>query len=139
MVKGITYILANDTDVQALVGRNKAGDKFKVYPVIAPASEVPPFIVVVQTGKVPVECKGYPTTQVYTYDVYSYHNNYDSAEALDAAVCAALERNEGMFNGVEFQEIRRTNTIDSSSVDAETQVYAKISSFESMVNEDQIA
>lgn len=134
MVKGITYILKNNAGVQALVGQNAAGDKYKVYPVVAPASETHPFITVSQTGRSPIESKEAPNTRIYTYDVVSYSENYDGAEAIDNAVIAALDFTEGTFNGVEFQEIRHTNTVDGNA--APDGLYSKISSFEAWVNED---
>lgn len=137
MVKGITYILNNDNTFQARVGLNVAGVKYKVYPVVCPNPEVFPYSVVKQTGKTPVECKDGPaTTFIYTYDVYSFHQNYDTAETIDAAVVAALSLPDGgTFNAVVFQDIRFTNSVDG--YDKDYRLYAKITSFEAMVDEDQ--
>lgn len=134
MVKGITYILKNNAGVQALVGLNAAGDKYKVYPVVAPSSEVHPFITVSLTGKAPIESKEAPNTRIYTYDVVSYHQNYDGAEALDNAVVEALDWQEGTHNNVVFQEIRHTNTVDGNM--EPDGLFSKVSSFEAWVDEN---
>ena len=136
MVKGITHILKQTAGVQSLVGLNAAGDKYKVYPVVCPQGEKAPYIVVFQTGKTPIECKGVATSYVYTYDVYSVHTNYDTAEGLDAAVVDALNfKTAGTYNSVVFQEIRHTNTTDGQ-YNEDQGLFTKVSSFEAMVDED---
>jgi hypothetical protein len=137
MVKGITHILTNDSNVQALVEQNKAGSKYKVYPNICDQPETFPYSVVRLAGKVPEQCKGIdPTTYNYRYDVLSFHKNYEDCEDLDRAVVAALTKPDGgTFNTVVFQDIRHVNTVDSYS--EEYQLHVKVSSFEAMVNEDQ--
>ena len=135
MVKGITYILKNNSGVQALIGQNVAGEKYKVYPVVCANPESPPYIVVKMTGRTPVDCKGSaPTTFIYTYDVYAFHENYDSAEDIAEAVEAALELpGGGTHNSVVFDEIRYTNRADG--YDEKYHVFAQISSFEAQVDE----
>jgi len=137
MVRGITYILANDSNVRALVGLNKAEDKYKAYPNVCPQPEKFPYSVVRQTGKSPIECKGtVPDTYEYHYDVSSFHTSYESCEELDDAVVEALIKlNGGTFNAVVFQEIRHTNTVDQYS--AEYNLHVKTSSFIAWVDEDQ--
>jgi hypothetical protein len=137
MVKGITYILANDSKVQALVGRNQGDTKYKVYPNICAQPEKFPYVVVRQSGKVPIDCKGsVPTTYEYRYDVMSFHKSYDDCEQLDDAVVEALIKLEGgTFNTVIFQDIRHVNTVDQYA--DVYQMHVKVSSFEAMVNEDQ--
>lgn len=137
MVKGITYLLVNDSNVQALVGRNNADTKYKAYPNVCPQPEKFPYSIVRQTGKQPVECKGMdPNTYQYRYDVLSFHKNYDDCEALDNAVVAALSLPDGgTYNAVVFQDIRHVNTVDQYV--NEYFLHVKISTFEAMVNEDQ--
>lgn len=137
MVKGITHILINDSAVQSEAGRNKADTKYKVYPVVCPEPEKFPYSVVRQTGKVPEECKGMvANTYTYSYDVISFHDSYDRVTALDLAVVAALSKpNNTTANGVAFQYIRHTNTRDDFTIGDGWKLYAKISSFEAMVDE----
>jgi hypothetical protein len=137
MVKGITYILTSDSNVQALVGRNTLNTKYKAYPNVCPSPENFPYSVVKLTGKTPDECKGMdPNAYNYSYNVLSYHKNYDDCEDLDLAVVAALSKPDGgTYNGVVFQDIRHTNTVDGYIDDYE--LHVKISSFEAFINEDQ--
>jgi hypothetical protein len=140
MVKGITHILANDSANQSLVGRNDVNDKYKVYPGYCPNMENHPYQVVKQTKKVPIACKGSdPNTYAYGYDVMSFHVSYDEAELLDDAVVEALSMPDGgNHNGVDFQEIYHVNTRDEViQLESKKILHCKISSFESMVNEDQ--
>lgn len=137
MVKGITHILTNNAAVQNLVGRNKANTKYKAYPGICGEPEKFPYSIVRQTGKTPVgECKdGQGSTYDYSYDVFSYHVNYEEAEAIDAAVVNALQGTSGTHNSVVFTEdIRHINTVDGDYV-AEFKLHVKVSSFQATVEE----
>jgi len=135
MVKGITHILKNNTGVKNLIGQNTAGDKHKVYPVVCPFPEKSPYIVVIQTGRTPIDCKGSaPTTFDYSYDVYSFDKNYDTGVSINAAVITALSLpNGGTHNSVKFDDIRYVN--EKEAYDKEYSLYAKISSFEAQVDE----
>lgn len=135
MVKGITHILKSDAAFQSAVGQNEAGDKYKVYPVVCPYPEKAPYSVVIQTGKTPIECKGgTPTSFTYTYDVYSFHVNYDTVVTINQAVIDALSLpNGGTYNGVVFDDIRFTN--EREAYDKDYSLFAKISSFEAQVDE----
>ena len=135
MVKGITHILKNNATVQSLIGQNAAGEKYKVYPVVCPFPEKSPYIVVIQTGKTPIECKGSaPTTFIYTYDVYSFATNYDTVVSINEAVIDALSLPDGgTHNTVKFDEIRFTN--EKEAYDKDYSLFAKISSFEAQVDE----
>jgi hypothetical protein len=135
MVKGITHILKNNAGVQTLIGQNVAGEKYKVYPVVCPTPEVPPYIVVKMTNRAPIDCKGSaPTTFIYSYDVYSFHPNYDTAVSIANAVEEALSLPDGVSaNSVVFDDIRYTNRVDG--YDEKYGVYAQISSFEAQVDE----
>lgn len=138
MVKGIIYLLVNDSNVQALVGENVASNKYKVYPNICAQPEKFPYCIVRLTGKTPTaDCKDSdPTSYDYKYEVLSFHKNYEDCEGLDRAVVAALTKpTGGTFNGVVYQDIRHRNTVDSYAADY--QLHAKISTFEAFVNEDQ--
>lgn len=135
MVKGITHILKNNSGVQALIGQNTSGDKYKVYPVVCPNPETSPYIVVIQTGKTPIECKGMvPNAFTYSYEVYSFSPNYDTAVSINEAVITALSLPDGgTHNGVNFSEIRFTN--EREGYDKDYSLYGKISSFEAQVDE----
>lgn len=135
MVKGIVHILINDSAVRTEVGRNKADDKYKVYPVVCPSQEEKKYITVSQTGKPPVECKtGNPTSWDGRFDVICWAKNYDDLDAMEAAVVAALDnKTEGTYNGVLFSEIRYADGKDMFS--NESQLYARVISFNCWIDE----
>lgn len=137
MVKGIIHILINDSNVQAQVGRNKLNTKYKAYPNVCAQPEKFPYSIVRLAGKQPEECKDSdPTTYNYRYEVLTFHQSYNECEELDLFIVAAVSKpNGGTFNGVVFQDIRHTNTIDAYV--EKYQLHVKISTFEAMVNEDQ--
>lgn len=135
MVKGITSILIGDSDVQSVVGRNKADDKWKVYPVVCPSQEEKKYITVSQTGKPPVECKtGSPTSWDGTFDVICWAKNYDDLDEMEVAVVDALDNKaDGTYNGVHLSEIRYANGKDLFS--NEYQLYARVISFNCWIDE----
>ena len=135
MVKGITHILKSNAGVRALIGQNEAGDKYKVYPVMCPNPEKSPYIVVIQTARTPIDCKGSsPTSFDYSYDVYSFDANYDTVVSINHTVIDALDlQTKATHNSVVFDEIRFTN--EKEAYDKDYRLYAKISSFEAQVDE----
>lgn len=135
MVKGIIYILINDNAVKTAVGKNKADDKWKVYPMVCPSQEEKKYITVQQTGKIPVECKtGGADSFDGTFDCVCWAKNYDDLEPLENAIRAALDNKaSGTYNGVELDEIRYQNSVDKFS--NEMQLYARVVSFKCWVNE----
>ena len=129
MIKGITYILKNDSTFQSIVGQNAALSKYKAYPVISPQTEVVPFSVcrmnskrMIGKGRNEFEC---------SFTVSSYHKNYDDVEDLDYAVVQALVPRTGTYNGVTFGYIEFENTSDSFEMQGE--LYGKVSSFNCQV------
>jgi hypothetical protein len=136
MVKAITYILANNASVQTLVGRNKANDKYKVYPVVCPSAEENKYLVVSKTSNIPVECKqGRPTSFDSSFDVFAYCKNYDDLDELTEAVKSALDRiASNTYNGVNLSEVRYANEKDLFSND--NQLYVRQISFNCWIDED---
>ena len=113
MIQGVTYILNNDATFQGIAGLNKAGAKYKAYPVICPLPEEAPYSVVLLTGKISFgQCKDADTTFSYSFDVVSYHKNFEDVVTLDEAVVDALVGKTGTYNSIVFNEIRFDNTRD---------------------------
>ncbi|MEB3210267.1 MAG: hypothetical protein VKL39_02885 [Leptolyngbyaceae bacterium] len=111
MTTGIIQILINNNTVRSLVGLNKAGDKYKVYPLIVPQPEKHPYIVVRLIGRPPVECKDVsPSSFTPTVEVLCYHENYEGALALEEAVINALDNTTGTYGGVRINELRYSDT-----------------------------
>lgn len=136
MVRGVTHILKNDVSFQNEAGQNKAGTKYKAYPVVAGQSEELPYSVVRQLSYIPRQCaQGRPTQYDVSFVVASFHKNFEDCEQLDEAVRDALDEKSGTHNGVQFVKIRHENTEDGD-FDAERNCYSKISRFIALVNEN---
>jgi len=140
MIKGVTYILKNDVTFQTIVGQNAALSKYKVYPVIAPQTEIIPYSVVRMTSKELLH-KGQSGSNRNSYEVNfsvaSYHKNYDDVDLLDQAVIQALVPFRGSANGVTFGYIEFTNSSDDY-VEAYGGLYARVSSFRAQVTLDAL-
>ena len=115
MVSDVNDILKGNSGVQSLLGLNKAGDKYKVYPVVVPSSEVGPYIAVslVSKSRLAKDCDFN-----YGYQVSSYAKSYDAVTALNDAVIVALEGGGYIF----------TNESDGYNNDHE--LYVKTSTFD---------
>jgi hypothetical protein len=101
MTEGIIEILVANGTVQTLVGRNVANTKYKVYPIITPQSERPPYITVQMTSRTAVPCKeGRPTAFISTATVNLYTVNYDDCRDLSEAVADAVDGQ--MFIGADY-------------------------------------
>lgn len=140
MVKGITYILINDSTVGTLVGNNLAGSTKKVYPIISTQSEKMPLVTVYETSRVPEYCKGTrPTNFNYSYEIHVYSTDYEGANAICVAIVDALEEANisSPINGVKFNDrIRNTNRRDDGYIE-DYKAYAKVLTFEAVVYEGQ--
>lgn len=114
MTEGVVAILIADTNVQQLVGENKARDKFKVYPVVVPQGESHPYVAVKMTSRPPMECKGQrPSAFMPTVNVFCYAQNYEDALDIEAAVIDALDNKEGgVYGGQSLRYLRYTNSAE---------------------------
>ena len=137
MVNAVTYILENNAGVQALVGLNKERDKYKVYPVMVPISEVEPYIAVRLMSKtlIAVGC-GYN----YRFQTTCYDASYDAVTTLNDAIRTALEgQASGTINGVDFAYLNFITehdefTVDRISITFEHGLYMKVSTFEGIAS-----
>lgn len=136
MTEGIVDILINDSTVQSLVGQNKIGDKYKVYPLIVPQKEQAPYIVCRMTSRPPVDCKS-SRASMFTPSVavYCYAVNYNDCLDLERAVINALDNISGNSNGVQFSQIRYADSSeDFINVDGNG-LYVRIPIFNCIENE----
>lgn len=90
MVTGVIDLLIADATIQGIVGLNSDGDKYKVYPVIAPQKEKYPYIIVRQVSKIRIG-KGCPYSG--GVEVTSVHKSYDEVVECDDAVISLLDGN----------------------------------------------
>lgn len=128
MIKAVTYILDNDTTVKSLVGpRSGATTDYKVFPVVVPATEKPPYIAVRLTGKTSA---GPGCGYIYTVQVVCYETSYDRVTALNDAIVSALTAQaSGTVNGVTYSYINFINESDDFVKDGH-ELYVKVSTFE---------
>lgn len=115
MTEAIVAILIADTNVQTLVGQNKAEDKYKVYPVIVPEGEEHPYIVVRTTSRPPEECKNQRASAFMpSATVFCYAQNYEDVLAIEAAVVDALDhKTGGTYGGINVNNLRYIDTSDA--------------------------
>jgi hypothetical protein len=138
MTEGIVAILIADSNVQTLIGDNKASDKYKVYPVVVPQGEVHPYIAVKTTSRLPVECKGQrPSAFTPSATVYCYAQNYEDALAIEVAVIDALDHKVwGNYGGTNLQNLRYVNTSeDFIQTNDGIGLYVRMPQFEAQENE----
>lgn len=127
MIKAITYILENDSNVASLVGNNAANDKTKVYPVVVPSSEKAPYIAVRMTSR-SLLAKG--CSFLYGFEVICYANSYDDVSEIEDVVTTCLTGyTPGNVNGFTIGRINFTN--ESDDFVKEHNLFVKVLSFES--------
>jgi hypothetical protein len=134
MTEGIVTILKGDSEIQALIGNNKAGTKVKVYAGIAPQPEDAPYIVVRRTGKTPTPCKGgRPGMDTHRFQVVFYHKNYEGLNNIELAIEAALDQKSGKYEGYTFKIIVLADAYDELYL-REHNLHARVMDFEALVN-----
>jgi len=137
MTQGIIDILIDDSTVQRLVGQNAAENKYKVYPLVVPQDEKPPYIVVKLASKPAIPCKGQrPTSFQPTANVFCYAVNYEETLALETAVINALDGlTAGTYNGINFSYLRYVDTSEDYINTDGTGLYVRLPLFEAQTDE----
>jgi hypothetical protein len=125
MTSGITEILTDSVAVQSLVGRNEAGDKWKVYPFKAPQTEKGPYMVVAKTSNsAQSQGKEIESTLDYpTYDVLSYAKNFRTTELMSIAARAALDNVTSVTSVCTFKRIWLVTDRDAFDESADMYVH----------------
>jgi hypothetical protein len=125
MTSGIIEILTDSVTVQGLVGQNRAGTKYKVYPTVCPDTEDQPYVVVSKTsnntqsqGKDVDSLLDYPT-----YDIRAYSKNFRTTEEISEACRAAVDNMASVTDVCEFRRIWAINDYDAFDNDAELYVH----------------
>jgi len=114
MITGLLQAIKNDATVQSRVGQNQASNTHKVYPVVCPQGEEPPYILVRLGSREP---RGAGKSCNPTYDelivvVASYSDKYSEIENLDSASFHVLEGATGTIEGSEWDFIRLVDSKD---------------------------
>jgi hypothetical protein len=107
MTTALIDILIENSTVRNLAGRNVRDDKWKIYPLVVPQGEKPPYIVVRTTSRPPIFCKGSsPNDFTPTAEVTCYAVNYDDTLTMEAAVINALDEKEGVHADVRIMSLK---------------------------------
>lgn len=136
VVKAACEILNTDTDVQAILGRNKVDTKYKCYAGIVPQPERYPYSCVRLTSKVAIQCRGVRSTTFNgVFAVYCYHKNYEDVVDLANAVQEALDNKTGSYTGVTFKSITFADMQDGD-YNSEFKVHCRIVIFNCFFDEN---
>lgn len=129
MTSGFVEILTDNAAVQALVGRNQANTKWKVYPFKAPQTEKGDYIVVAKTANsTQSQGKEIESTLDYpTYDVLSYSKNFRTTEELHEASRAALDNMSSVTAVCTFRRIWLIT--DRDAFDESADMYVHVSTY----------
>ena len=129
MTSGIVEILTDSAAVQAEVGTNAEGMKYKVYPFVAPQTEKGPYIVVAKTANnTQSEGKEIESTLDYpTYDVLCYSKNFRKTEELHEACRAALDNMTSVTAVCTFRRIWLIT--DRDQFDTKAEMYVHVATY----------
>ena len=122
--KAIYNILANDSDVSALVST-------RIFPNVAAQKTAFPFIVYQTTGVDPNDTKdGVSTLDGNSLMVLCYSETYTEVADLAQLARIALDRKSGTYNGVEVQTIQFTGYDEDFDIKGDGEgVYVQTVSF----------
>jgi hypothetical protein len=135
MIQGIIEILTDDVPVQTAVGLNKAADKYKVYPVITPQTEKPPYVVCALTGASPAQTKDCVSSlDNENFDLLIYGNSYEQADNIDRLIRTAIDgKQSNTDNGVHFSKIYFQSRRDAAVQGPEGFIFCRVVSYSAEV------
>jgi hypothetical protein len=114
MTEGLIQLLVNNNTVQTLVGQNARADKYKIYPLVVPQPEKPPYITVQMTTRTAVPCKGgRPTAFITQANISCYTVNYDDCRTLATACADAVDGQTYTGDDYSLVEIYQTDESES--------------------------
>jgi len=131
MTSGFTEILKDNTGVQAVVGLNGEGTKYKVFPVIAPQSENPPYITVFQSQNDALPSLTKKEESQLDYPVVTVNcwaKNFRTAELMGEAVRAAVD-NQGFDTDAGYLFNRVWMIDDRDGYDQDRKMHVHIQTF----------
>lgn len=139
MTEAVISILIADSTIQSLVGfKTTITNEYKVYPLVVPQEEQPPFIVVRMTSRPSIPCKGQRVSSFQpTCTVSCYHKNYQDSIALERAVVDALDgKASGEYNGIQLSYLRYTDSAENWEQWTDgVGIYSRLPQFEAQVDE----
>jgi hypothetical protein len=123
--KALYGLLNNDADITAVV-------LGKIYPEIAPADAVAPYIVYSIVSNTPSDIKedggSVDTAQI---EVYNFGTTYSSTVDLGVLVRGVLDKVNGTYGGVNIQSIKYNN--EQMDVTPERDLWASIQDYQARI------
>lgn len=130
MIQSVIQLLINDTRVQRLVGRNKANDKYKIYPVLADKDELPMYVVLAIQGNNPTDTKrSVSVMDKVFFDVSTFSLDYPEMDELSLAIRFCIDG----FNGISANINIDVNFVTEKDGYDERGYYARIQTYSAFV------
>lgn len=104
MILGAIQRMLADATLTSVVGRNKANNAFKIYPVACPQEEVIPYITCGITSADPIACKGVggqPDDE--NFDVVVWDEDYERLDLIGRRVIEVL--NNALAGTIPFKQL----------------------------------
>jgi hypothetical protein len=131
MISGVIQVLVKNAAVQAVAQLNRAGDKYKVYPIRADQGESVPYITVrlAQNDPVTNSDKEEPSHLDYArVNVTCFSTTYREVELMAEACRSALDYFSGTEVGYHLQKMYLVDEVDgfepSTTAYSHSQIYA---------------
>jgi hypothetical protein len=106
MIIGAITLMLADSTLTNLVGRNKATDTYKIYPIACPQEELIPYITCGLTSADPIACKGVGgQPEDETFDVIVWDEDYSRLDAIGRQVIEVLNNALGVAGPVTFKQL----------------------------------
>jgi hypothetical protein len=126
MIQAAIQRMLADATLTGLVGRNKALDTFKIYPVACPQDEVIPYITCGLTSAEPVACKGVgglPDEE--SFDVVIWDTDYERLDNMGVRVIEIL--NNALSGTIPLKQL--TFLTHRDALDQNSKLMVRIVSF----------
>lgn len=104
MIQGAIQRMLADTTLRNAVGRNKANNTYKIYPIACPQQEDIPYITCGITSADPVACKGVggqPDDE--NFDVIVWDEDYQRLDTIGRRVIEVL--NDALAGAIPFKQL----------------------------------
>ncbi len=137
MLQGIIALLIADSVIRGLVGKDKLGQDYKVYPVACPQPEDDPYIVLsIVEGSVFTRCKdGVGDLDDTPFRVFCYAKTYPKVDAIFEAVRNAIDNYSGpTVNGVKLQKVYLDDYHDGWDKDSGDGLFVRVMLYRAMVD-----
>lgn len=124
MIQGIIEILLDSSAVTTLVGDNKAGNKPKIFPVVAPQGEMVKYVLLSKVRTFPGNCKdGISDMDQVDFMILHFGTDYIDVDELHEATRTALDGMSSITDaGITFAQIRFVTDKDLFSNEAQKYV-----------------